>query len=77
MSTQVQPTPTDTDFQDPKPAAHYICRVCYPIPAPGHVALCGYKTRTLHGGSALRDHPLCVVCQDLLPRGCPECGTGR
>lgn len=63
-----------------KPAMHSMCAVCYPIPGPGHIAFCGYvttgETKAFMFGPPA-EWPLCVVCMDLVPQGCPKCGTGR
>lgn len=78
MTTQTLPATTETGRGNP-PMLHTFCVACNPIPKQGSVAICGYVSR---GGpkvelDALDKHPLCVVCVDLLPHGCPKCGAGR
>lgn len=80
-TTQTLPQPaTPTIDSDDKPTLHTFCRTCWPITRPGNIALCGYRS-TGEGPrfdwEAPAEWPLCVVCEDLLPRGCPKCGAGR
>lgn len=79
-TTQTLPKPTPaTSGGDDKPTLHTYCGACYPLPKPG-IALCGHKSQ---GGPAFDadrvpvEFPLCVVCEDLVPAGCPKCGAGR
>lgn len=65
---------------DDRPALHTYCGVCWPIPQVGNIALCGIQTKyegPAFYGPPPADWPLCVVCEDLAPAGCPKCGAGR
>lgn len=80
MTTQTLPKPDAPAGNDVgKPALHSICGICYPVPAAGNVALCGHvcvSDGKAFTGLPPAEWPLCVVCVDLIPRGCPKCGAG-
>lgn len=80
MTTQALPTPAtpDTATDHDKPTLHCFCGACYPAPKKGDLALCGHVatgTTPVFEDIPPAEWPVCVVCEDLIPRGCSRCGA--
>lgn len=55
----------DQTTADPHPLIHWICLICYPDPAHGDPAMCGWPVQKPMGCAYPRPEHECTVCRQM------------